>query len=97
MTSFQGQPSESATVVHYTNGFVHNVKCFQTAASLAAPAGKGKSKELGLSNVYYAHRAIPNVLVQEVKITNPSPKSVLLNVERLGISNWRDSVSKSKT
>ena len=73
------------------------MKCFETAASVAASPAKAKGKELGLSNVYYAHRAIPNVLVQEVKVTNPTGKNLLLNVERLGISNWRDSVSKSKT
>ena len=85
-------------MVHYTNGFVHNVKCFETPASIAAAsAAKAKGKALGLSNVFYAHRAIPNVLVQETKVTNPTAKNILLNVERLGISNWRESVSKSKT
>ena len=81
---------EAATVVHYTSGLVHNVRCTQIRAD--APQQK-----VGVSSVVYAHRAIRSVLVQEVKLTNPTGEDVTFNIERLGIQDWKGAQSKAKT
>ena len=76
---------EAATVVHYTSGLVHNVRCTQIRA------GGAPQQKVGVSSVMYAHRAIRSVFVQEVKLTNPTAEDVTFNVERMDyFGEWKD-------
>lgn len=79
--------SEALSLVHYTKGFVQSTRCYETSSG----------GEVSVSNLYLAHRAIPNVLVQEVKVSNPSAQAARFKVERPGITNWRGASSKTKT
>ena len=74
---------ESANLVHYTNGMVYQVDCFEGGVSVTSQI--------------FAHRAISKVLVQEVRVTNPGADTVAFNIERLGIVEWKGAVSKPKT
>ncbi|XP_059099227.1 uncharacterized protein KIAA2013 homolog isoform X1 [Tigriopus californicus] len=78
---------ESATLVHYVTGVVHKARCYQT----------DRGSWLSVAQQFYAHRAFPAILVQEVKMTNPGPRPQIFNVERLGISDWVDARSRTKT
>lgn len=53
--SYGNRPYKESTVVEYRNGIVHRFQCFQ---------------DFYVGYEYYAHRSIPAILVQEIKITN---------------------------
>lgn len=44
----------------------------------------------------YSHRTIPGVLVQDIKVYNPTDKPIQLSVEKLGIQMWDSAVSATK-
>ena len=70
----------TASVVSYVKGLIHTVECYR--------AGASKEKDFSVDHQVYAHRAIPHVLVQEIKISNPTSSDKLFNIERIGISKW---------
>ena len=78
---------ESVTLVHYLNGMVTRVGCYTTHGGA----------ELSVTQQVYAHRAFPSILVQEIKMANPSSENVVFNVERLGIAGWTNARSRTKT
>lgn len=86
--SLAEEKAERATLVHYTRGLVHSVKC--------AEVGYGGAP-VSISRQVYAHRAYPAVLVQELKVVNPTADPVSLRVERLGILDWKDVHTAPKT
>ena len=92
----RGQTAEksSATVLSYTQGVSHNVKCYSESG--AGSNGRGVKPEFSISQQIYAHRTIPQVLVQEIKFFNPTSSDKLFNLERIGISNWNTAESHSK-
>ena len=49
------------------SGLLFDVVCYDDGL-------EGSSGDISLSRRIYAHRAIPEVLVQEIKITNPTGK-----------------------
>ena len=49
-----------------------------------------------ISTSVYAHRAIPGVIVQDIKIYNSSDRPVQLSVEIRGISYWDTAVNTTK-
>lgn len=53
--SYGNRQYKESTVVEYRNGIVHRFQCFQ---------------DFYVGYEYYAHRTIPAILVQEIKITN---------------------------
>lgn len=53
--SYGNRQYKESTVVEYRNGIVHRFQCFQ---------------DFYVAYEYYAHRTIPYILVQEIKITN---------------------------
>lgn len=72
---------QSASVVDYRNGVVHRFQCFEEGLDVAYD--------------YYAHRRMPNVLVQEIRINNP--RNVLIDVQLQGsrISDWSTAVTQT--
>lgn len=62
--SYGNKLFQESTVTDYRNGIVHRFQCFQ---------------DLYVAYEYYAHRTIPEILVQEIKITNI--KNQLTDVE----------------
>jgi len=78
----------TASVVSYRKGLIHTVECYRVGAS--------KEKDFSVDHQVYAHRAIPHVLVQEIKISNPTSSDKLFNIERIGISKWDGAESNIK-
>lgn len=81
--------SKSAKVVNYVKGLIHDVTCYDDGL-------EGSSGDISISRQIYAHRTIPEVLVQEIRITNPTGADQLFQLERLGISNWKSASSSEK-
>ncbi|KAG0420654.1 hypothetical protein HPB47_003376, partial [Ixodes persulcatus] len=53
---------QEGTVVHFVKGTVFRYQCFNK-----------RRKTISVSHTYYAHRTIPSLLVQNIKIVNPLP------------------------
>lgn len=70
-----------ATVLQFVNGLAHKIQCI--------PIGKAC---LTITHQIYAHRTISSLLVQDIKITNPTDEDVVLSLERGGLSKWHTSV-----
>jgi len=73
---------QTAQVTNYVKGLVHDVTCF--------------ADDISVSQQIYAHRAIPEVLVQDIKIHNPSGQDQYFRMERQGITNWPTSSSSER-
>ncbi|KAF4530478.1 hypothetical protein B566_EDAN014680 [Ephemera danica] len=65
---------QEAIVAHYLTGIVHRIQCFNSGLMVAQQ--------------YYAHRSIPAVLVQDIKVTNPNDEPVQISTRQTGILNW---------
>jgi len=81
--------SQSAKVVNYVQGLIHDVTCFEYSVD-------SSKKDISISKQIFAHRSIPEVLVQEIKIHNPSGEDKFFRTERLGMSNWPSTTSREK-
>lgn len=85
------EDNQSAKVVNYVKGLIHDVICYDDGDEASS---KG---DISISRQLFAHRGIPEVFVQEVKITNPTGKDHFFRMERLGISNWGSASSTERT
>ena len=92
----RGQAADisSASVLSYTKGISHSVECYSEGGF--TKKGIISDPEFSISQQIYAHRAIPQVLVQEIKLSNPTSTDKLFNLERIGITNWSSAKSHSK-
>ena len=45
----------------------------------------------------FPFRSIPGVLVQELRVTNPTGSSVMFSVERVGVDRWDGAKTQTKT
>ena len=77
-----GKPHE-ATVVHYLSGIVHKYQCY--------------SSGLYVSYQYYAHRTLPAILVQEIKIMNPTNENFNMGLQQTKVTDWPTAVSQIVT
>ena len=75
---------DSVKVTDYTAGTVTEFKCL---------AGRRDSDFVTVTSNVYAHRTVPGLLVQDVKIYNPNSHSVELLVESLGMEAGWDSAA----
>ena len=86
----EDESSTSARVVNFYKGLLHHVMCYDDGI-------EGSSGDISISRQIYAHRSIPEVLVQEIRISNPSGKDQFFQLERQGIVNWLSASSSEKT
>ena len=62
LSNSESENYQTAKVTNYLKGLVHDVTCFVD----------GNDGDISISRQSYAHRAIPEVLVQDIKIHNPT-------------------------
>jgi len=86
--SLEGGEEEAATVTDYKNGVVHLVQCLAHDRQDRDP--------VVVTTAVYAHRTLPTVMVQDVKIYNPGSRTVRIDVEKGGISDWESAVSVTR-
>ena len=80
-----GDQSKEASVLQFVHGLAHKIQCIPYKGSC-----------LTVTHQIYAHRTIPHLLVQDIKITNPTDEDVILSTERGGLSKWLTSVVYTK-
>ena len=74
------------TVTDYVSGVATTYKCLSA----------GGGDPVTVTSTVYAHRTLPGALVQDIKIYNPTARTVQLAVERRGIAGWDSAVSTTK-
>ena len=57
--------SQSAKVVNYAKGLIHEVSCYSNLDDAS-------KRDISVSRQLFAHRSIPEIFVQQFKIDNPS-------------------------
>lgn len=67
----------TATAVNYLNGIGYRYQCFTNGVCVKYQ--------------YYAHRCLPNILVQEVEVINPALQTISLELKQLKTSYWQPS------
>ena len=70
LSNSEHESYQTAQVTNYLKGLVHDVSCF----------ADGSSSDLSTSQQIYAHRAIPEVLVQDIKIHNSNQARNILHL-----------------
>ncbi|KAJ8887840.1 hypothetical protein PR048_014058 [Dryococelus australis] len=78
--SFRASESQEAVLLHYVDGVAYKYQCF--------------SNGLSVISEYYAHRRLPMLLVQNVRLTNPTDAVLLVELQRLETNNWATSSSQ---
>lgn len=69
----EGVSHQEGEVVHFVKGTYFRFQCFNR-----------KRKTVSVSHTYYAHRTIPSLLVQNVRIVNPLSEPITLKVYQKG-------------
>ncbi|XP_037556868.1 uncharacterized protein KIAA2013 homolog isoform X1 [Dermacentor silvarum] len=64
---------QEGNVVHFVKGTVFRYQCFNK-----------RRKTISVSHTYYAHRTIPSLLVQTIKIVNPLSDPITFGIEQKG-------------
>lgn len=72
-------PHKSATAIHFSHGVVYKYECYKNG--------------LCVTYQHYAHRTLPNILVQEIEVSNPTSETIKLELFQLKQSNWPTAVS----
>lgn len=70
-----------ASVIQFVHGLAHKIQCIPFGQSC-----------ITVTHQIYAHRTISSLIVQDIKITNPTDEDVVLSLERGGLSKWLTSV-----
>lgn len=73
--------NKEASVIDYINGIAHRFQCFNDGYFV--------------SYEYYAHRIIPSVFVQEIKITNTKNQLIDIDLTLQRITDWPTAVTQT--
>lgn len=73
----EGSSYREATVTHYTTGIVYKYQCLRDGYYIVSQ--------------YYAHRNFDGILVQDVKVANPSALSQEVTLKSQTSAHWSDS------
>jgi len=83
-----GGEAESFQVTDYRQGTVTTFQC------LGGEEWEGQP--VTVTSTVLAHRILPGVIVQEVKVHNPTQKTAQISLEKLGIAQWDGATSQVK-
>ena len=73
----EGSSYKEATVTHYTSGIVYKYQCLREGYYIVSQ--------------YYAHRSFDGILVQDIKIANPSALSQEVALQTQTSAHWSNS------
>ncbi|CAH0382203.1 unnamed protein product [Bemisia tabaci] len=75
--------SEKASVVHFLSGITYGYECHERGSYV--------------THQYYAHRVIPSLFVQQIKISNPTSQNLYFNLIQKKHFNWPSDATRTKT
>ncbi|XP_054161524.1 uncharacterized protein KIAA2013 homolog [Oppia nitens] len=68
-----GADSRHAEIIHFKDGIVNRITCFDYLR-----------KSASIKHTFYAHRLIPTLFIQEIRITNPTDVPLIVKLNRKG-------------
>ncbi|XP_063219336.1 uncharacterized protein KIAA2013 homolog isoform X2 [Bacillus rossius redtenbacheri] len=80
VTTFKISNSEEAILLHYVTGMAHKYQCF--------------SNGLSITSEHYAHRRLRSLLVQTIRLTNPTDAPLVVEFQRLETNHWSSFTSQ---
>lgn len=78
LVSLDGMIVKEALVTDYTTGLVHRIQSWDQP-------GIGP---LDVTYQTYAHRSMPALLLQDIKVINPTDQDAIVDVEQIGLGDW---------
>lgn len=78
-------PEDAAIVLDIVNGLIRRIQCFELGDDC-----------IEVDVLSYAHRRRPSVLIQEIKIRNPTGEDVILDLRQIAVSEWQGAVTHTK-
>ncbi|XP_048727700.2 uncharacterized protein KIAA2013 homolog [Ostrea edulis] len=88
-TKIINSKAREASLLNVREGIAYNLKTVQTEG--------WRSKCNYVESRLYAHRSRPSVLVQDIRISNPSKRPLFIEFEQTGEFNWKNSKTSPKT
>lgn len=85
LVSLDGQEVREALVTEYRTGIVHRIQSWQQLGGAS----------LDVMYQTYAHRSMPSLLLQDIKVVNPSEQDVLVEVEQMGLGDWSSATTNT--
>ncbi|XP_064111062.1 uncharacterized protein LOC135218579 [Macrobrachium nipponense] len=76
--SVDGASVKEAIVTEYKTGVVHRLQSWEQPAV----------GSIDVTYQTYAHRAMPALLLQDIKIINPTSQDTLVDIEQMGLGDW---------
>merc|ERR1712106_975476 len=84
--SLDGATVKEAQVTEYTTGLIHRLQSWEQP---------GLGSSIDITYQVYAHRAIPSLLMQDIRVVNPSDKDIIVEVEQMGLGDWSTATSET--
>lgn len=84
--SVDGATVKEALVTEYTTGLVHRLQSWEQP---------GLGFSIDITYQTYAHRSIPSLLLQDIRVVNPSDKDIIVEVEQMGLGDWPTATSEN--
>ncbi|XP_022339612.2 uncharacterized protein KIAA2013 homolog [Crassostrea virginica] len=81
--------AKEASLLNIREGIAYKLQTVQS--------GGWRSKCNYVENRLYAHRGRPSVLIQDIRISNPSKRPLFIEFEQVGQFNWKNSRTTPKT
>ncbi|CAL4151749.1 unnamed protein product, partial [Meganyctiphanes norvegica] len=86
IVSVDGYTLKEAQMTEFTTGLVHRLQSWEQP---------GLGSSIDISYQTYAHRAIPSLLMQDIRVVNPSDKDIIVEVEQMGLGDWPTATSEN--
>lgn len=78
LVSVDGAAVKEAIVTEYTTGVVHRIQSWEQP-------GVGS---LDVTYQTFAHRSMPALLLQDIKVINPTGQDAIVDLEQMGLGDW---------
>ncbi|KAK3873255.1 hypothetical protein Pcinc_021727 [Petrolisthes cinctipes] len=87
LVSLDGMLLKEALVTEYMSGVVHRVQAWEQS--------NGIGGALDVLYQIYAHRTMPSLLLQDIKVINPTDRDVIVEVEQMGLGDWPEATTNT--
>ncbi|XP_076068171.1 uncharacterized protein KIAA2013 homolog isoform X2 [Oratosquilla oratoria] len=78
LISIDGMNVKEAIVTEYTSGIIYRIQSWDRPGV----------RPIDITYQYYAHRTLPNLLLQDIKVINPTEDNIIVDVDHMGLGDW---------
>lgn len=85
LVSVDGAAVKEAIVTEYTAGVVHRIQSWE----------QPNVGPLDVTYQTYAHRVMPALLLQDIKVINPTAQDAIVDLEQMGLGDWPSATTET--